>query len=312
MIEYTPENWLAVSFSLRGSVIPRIAVRTVVTTVIGLGAAYLRMRYNFGIPTLLHTLVGVVLGLLLVFRTNASYDRWWEGRKFLGNIVNSSRDLMRQICSWIPHDQVDGKESERSRLTRYLGAMYRLEVQALRDEDALDAVSPWLRPDEIAHLQERGFRPNVIATWISQRLAAYCRRGELPPPLLASMDRNLTEINDAQGACQRILHTPMPLAYAQHSKLFVSLFCFTVPFAISESMGWFTPFAAALLCFAFFGIDEIGVEIEDPFGLDPNDLPMEDIGDSIDASTLEIADAAASFSTEAPVAERLTATRGLG
>lgn len=312
MIEYTPENWLAVSFSLRGSVIPRIAIRTAVTTLIGLGAAVLQVYYGFGIPTLLHTLVGVVLGLLLVFRTNASYDRWWEGRKFLGMIVNRSRDLMRQICSWVPSEAADGQESERSRLARYLSAMYRLEVQALQDEDDLDAIAAWLRPDELALLREREFRPQVVASWISKRLAGYYAQGEVPAPLLAAMDRNLTEINDAQGACQVILTTPMPLAYAQHSKLFVSLFCFTVPFAISQSMGWFTPFAAALLCFAFFGIDEIGVEIEDPFGDDPNDLPMEDIGDSIDASTLEIAAAQSNFSQQTPAVESLTAARGLG
>ncbi len=306
MIEYEAENWWAVSFHFRGSVIPRIAVRASVATLIGLLAATLfHFDERFAIPTLLHTLVGLVLGLLLVFRTNASYDRWWEGRKFLGTIINRSRDLMRQIATYIPDEELAG-ESERKRLARYLGAMYRLCCQSLREEDDLDALEGYLSDKEREALTARSFRANTVATWIAARLAAQASKRRVSDRLVAAMDANLTAINDAVGACHRILHTPVPLAYAQHTKLFVSLFCFTVPFAIVREMTWFTPFASALLTFAFFGIDEIGVEIEDPFGFDPNDLPMEDIGDAIDASTVEIADCASAvpdLAEPAPVDE---------
>ncbi len=102
------------------------------------------------------------------------------------------------------------------------------------------------------------------------------------------MDANLTTMIGGLGGCERIRRTPVPFAYAQHIKVFVVLFCYTVPFALVEALGIYTPIAAAVLSFALFGIDEIGVEIEDPFGTDPNDLPMERIGDTIEASCREL------------------------
>jgi putative membrane protein len=98
---------------------------------------------------------------------------------------------------------------------------------------------------------------------------------------LAVMDQNLTSFSDSWGGAERILKTPIPFAYAHHIKAFLALFAFTVPFALSDQMGWLTPVAAAAIAFALFGIDEIGVEIEDPFGYDPNDLPLDEVGATI-------------------------------
>ena len=90
---------------------------------------------------------------------------------------------------------------------------------------------------------------------------------------------------ESLAGCERILRTPVPFAYAQHIKTLVAIFCFTAPFTMSDAMGWLTPIASGLLAFSLFGIDEIGVEIEDPFGYDANDLPVDAIGDGIDAAT---------------------------
>jgi putative membrane protein len=90
------------------------------------------------------------------------------------------------------------------------------------------------------------------------------------------------------GGAERIVKTPVPFAYAQHIKIFVTLFCLTVPFAMSSSLHWLTPAGAALLGFALIGIDEIGVEIEEPFGYDPNDLPLDLILQTIDKDTAEV------------------------
>jgi putative membrane protein len=102
------------------------------------------------------------------------------------------------------------------------------------------------------------------------------------------MDTNLTALVDLHSGCERIVRTPIPFAYAQHIKLFVTLWCFTVPFAIVDAMQSYTWFASAVLAFALFGIDEIGVEIEDPFGYDDNDLPIDRIGQTIKASMSDI------------------------
>jgi putative membrane protein len=105
---------------------------------------------------------------------------------------------------------------------------------------------------------------------------------------LRAFDANLSALIQALGGCQRIRRTPVPFAYAQHIKIFVVLFCYTVPFAMADQLHGYTWVAAGVLAFALFGIDEIGVEIEDPFGYDANDLPLEKIGDTIDASLREI------------------------
>ena len=109
---------------------------------------------------------------------------------------------------------------------------------------------------------------------------------------MRALDSNISALVKSLGGCERIRRTPVPFAYAQHIKIFVVLFCYTVPFAMADSLHQYTWVAAGVLSFALFGIDEIGVEIEDPFGYDPNDLPLDNIGDTIDASLREIESAA--------------------
>ena len=130
-------------------------------------------------------------------------------------------------------------------------------------------------------------RPVVMIAWLSSKLAAEAKAGNLTEQRLQVIDANLTTFHDILGACERILKTPVPFAYAQHIKTFLVMFCFTAPFAIVADMKWYTPIAAAILAFAMFGIDEIGVEIEDPFGYDPNDLPLDAIGEGIELTTGE-------------------------
>ena len=122
-------------------------------------------------------------------------------------------------------------------------------------------------------------------------LAKSASEGRLSPEKLHFMDANVTQIIDLFGGAERIMKTPIPFAYAQHIKTFLMLFCFTAPFAMVDAMRWLTPAVSALLAFALFGIDEIGVEIEDPFGYDENDLPLDEIGGRIAADTAEIATA---------------------
>jgi putative membrane protein len=291
MVEYEPKSWSKVAVQLRGSVVPRVIGRTLAASLIGVVALYVHRTSGFGIAPILHTLVGAALGLLLVFRTNASYDRWWEGRRLLGMLVNRSRDLARQVASYVPERAPNGvarSENERTTLARWVVLFYRLSAQTLRAERDLAPVMPLVRDDEVRTLEAATHRPNVVYTWISRRLAEHANAGAFSEQRLVAMDANLTSLQDSLGACERIMKTPVPFAYAQHCKLLVTIFCFTVPFAMAKDLGWFTPFGAAVVAFALFGVDEIGVEIEDPFGHDANDLPVEAIGDTIERDTREL------------------------
>ena len=123
---------------------------------------------------------------------------------------------------------------------------------------------------------------------MSKHLRGEVTAGRLSEQRLQMLDANLMAFNDALGGAERILRTPIPFAYAQHIKIFVVLFCFTAPFVMADVMGWATPVAVAFLAIALFGIDEIGVEIEEPFGDDPNDLPLDAIGNGIEKAVAEV------------------------
>jgi ion channel-forming bestrophin family protein len=284
MIDYENRRWLRILFQLRGSVLPGLLPRILFVAAIGALAAFLLDTRGFKIPAIAHTLVGVALGLLLVFRTNTSYDRYWEGRRLLGTMVNRCRDLARQVVAYLA---VDGEaaRAERARVVRLTAAFYALVRQHLRGERALEELGEQLTAEERAQLAAVACRPIHAAAWISEALSRAAAAGRLSEQRLQLMDANLTALLDSLGGCERILRTPIPFAYAQHIKTFLFLFLASAPFAMVEAMRWFTPAAAAVLAFALFGIEEIGVEIEDPFGTDPNDLPLDRIGETIARDT---------------------------
>jgi len=282
MIEYDGRSWVAILVRVRGSVVPRLLPRMLLAAAFGVGAVLLLEHHAFKIPTLAHTLVGVALGLLLVFRTNASYDRYWEGRRLIGAMVNRTRDIGRQITVY-----VEGAET-RTKLATLVRAFYWLSAQTLRKHDNLDELAHVLDDAQRARLAPVAHRASVVLTWITELVRAEAAAGRLSEQRLQLVDANLTGFNDYLGGAERILRTPIPFAYAQHIKIFVVLFCFSAPFAMADLMGWATPAVAALLALALFGIDEIGVEIEDPFGDDPNDLPIDSIGKRIDVAIAEI------------------------
>ncbi|MBX7083886.1 MAG: hypothetical protein K1X88_32045 [Nannocystaceae bacterium] len=286
MIDYDPKSWLRIVLTLHGSVVPRLLVRVAIAAALGVLAVWLHRTNDASIPPLAHTLIGVALGLLLVFRTNASFGRYVEARELLGRIVNASRDVARQVVAYVaPHP---GKAAVCEDMQRWVGAFYWLLVQSVRDERDLGKLGERLRADERARLEPARSRAPVVMTWLSARLVQAQRDGHLDAEQLRAIDGNLGALVAALGGCERIRRTPVPFAYAQHIKIFVVLFCYTVPFAMAESLQAYAPVAAAVLAFALFGIDEIGVEIEDPFGTDPNDLPMERIGETVEGSLRDI------------------------
>lgn len=282
MIDYDIRSWPNIIFRIRGSVIPRIMTNVVLNVGIGIAAVLALEHHDFKIPGVAHTLVGVALGLLLVFRTNASYDRYWEGRRLLGSMVNRTRDLARQVANYV------GSEQRRAEIARLIPAFYRLSAQTLRKEKGLGRAEALLTPEQCRALEGLNHRAPVVIRWIGDHLHAEAAAGRLSEARLQVMDANLTGFNDYLGGAERILKTPIPFAYAQHIKMFLMLFCFTAPFVLAEIMGWITPVACAFLALALFGIDAIGVEIEDPFGDDPNDLPLDAIGDGIERAVGEI------------------------
>ena len=131
MIEYDARAWVRMSFSLRGSVLPRLLPRVALAALLGGGAVLFLRATGFHLPSTAHTMLGVALGLLLVFRTNTAYDRFWEGRRLLGMYTNRARDLARQLVAYI--DAAPGSEGEKHRdeLLRLIGLNYAVMCQTL-------------------------------------------------------------------------------------------------------------------------------------------------------------------------------------
>jgi len=288
MVTYQTKSWWKILLRWRGSVLPGVIGRVLLAGALGTLAAWLNQERGVAMPALAHGLVGVALGLLLVFRTNASYDRFWEGRRMLGNLVNRTRDFARQVTTLIDGDG-DDVRAARERLVRRLNLLYALIRQYLRKERDLAALGALATAEERAALEPVAVRPTVAFTWMSAELVALARAGHLSEQRLMLLDANLTNFADAWGGAERIMKTPIPFAYAHHIKAFLMLFVFTAPFAMAASMHWETPAAAAVLAYGLFGIDEIAVEIEDPFGYDDNDLPLDAVGEVIAKDSADIA-----------------------
>ncbi|HKA87177.1 MAG TPA: bestrophin family protein [Haliangiales bacterium] len=287
MVDYDAKSWFGLMFQMRGAVLPRVLGRMVLVAAIGVVAALLFERNGMYVPPVGHTLVGVALGLLLVFRTNTAYERFWDGRRLFGTLVNHMRDFARQATSYLPD------ADDRRLLVRYIQLTYVLIRQHVRRERDLAVVGGLATDEERAALEPAACRPMLPMRWISDRLAQRANAQALHEGRVRMLDIHLSVIAECLGGAERILTTPIPFAYAQHIKSFLALFCLTAPFAIVQVMGWYTPLASAIVAFALFGIDEIGVEIEEPFGYDPNDLPLDRFGETISRDIRQIAEAPA-------------------
>jgi ion channel-forming bestrophin family protein len=224
--------------------------------------------------TAVHALVGPALGLLLVFRTNSSYDRWWEGRKLWGTIVNTSRNLARAVTVHLA--------DEPERVSRILALVVAWPFSAMHALRGTEHTPEGLDPRDLEVVSGAYHLPTAIARRISALLEERRRDARLPDIVFSSIDANCQTLVDCIGACERIHKTPLPFAYVVHLRRAVVLFCATLPFALLSKFGVVVSLVDTfIVSYIMLGIEEIGVEIEDPFGGDANDLPLKRICASI-------------------------------
>lgn len=271
------KHWFQTAFQLKGSVIPSIVGRTTICGLFGvLISVFAYLQYPVALPALTSLIPNIVLGLLLVFRTNTAYERFWEGRKLWGVIVNTTRNLSRHIWIVIPVKQPEDREGKVAAL-KLLVAFAIATKQHLRQE-ALDAeVATLIAPAKFRKLQTMPHPPLEIAFWIGDYLQDQYSHQQFDSYQLMAMQTLLNGLVDSLGGCERILKTPMPMAYSIHLKQLLLLYCLSLPFQTVGQLGWWTGAVVALISFTLFGIEEIGIEIENPFGHDANDLPLNTI-----------------------------------
>ena len=275
-------NWFKIAFRIEGSVIPTILDRVLCCGAFGLFISVLAFyKIPVGAKALVGVVPSIVLGLLLVFRTNTAYERFWEGRKAWGALVNNIRNLSRLI--WVAIAEIDlTHRQEKEEILKLLVAFAVATKLHLRSQPVDDRVAGLVSPQQFAKLQVTTNPPLEIAFWISDYLQATEEYGQISLYQMNQLQGILNIMVDTLGVCERILRTPMPLAYAIHLKQLLLIYCLLLPFQIVDELRWWTAPAIALVSFTLFGIEAIGVEIENPFGTDPNDLPLDTICDTIE------------------------------
>ncbi|MTJ32888.1 bestrophin family protein [Aphanizomenon sp. UHCC 0183] len=270
-------SWFESALQIKGSVIAAIYKRVLLCGAFGV---LISILYHLKIPVsqpILGTVIpSIVLGLLLVFRTNTAYERFWEGRKCWGAIVNTIRNLARQI--WVSIDEKEPEDKDHKiealNLLVAFGIATKLHLRSEPINSDLEALMP---DSKYITLKIINNPPLEIAFWISDYLQQQYHRNCINSYQLTSMQELLNILVDNLGSCERILRTPMPLAYAIHLKQLLLLYCFLLPFQIVQSLDWWTGLISALVSFTLLGIEAIGLEIENPFGYDENDLPLDAI-----------------------------------
>lgn len=256
IVRERPSPW-GVFFVLRGSLVPRIwpqVAGVALVSALVVGAHRVWPSFAPGFSQAPFALIGVALSIFLSFRNSASYDRWWEARRLWGRIIGTARDLARQT---LPLDAEGAVSPERRRILEAAAAFAAALVAQLRGAAPPPTESAQGRLDAIAH-----------------EIAAAGRAGRLDPMQALLLQQSLERLSQAAVGCERMANTPLPFAYTLLLHRTAYLFCFLLPFGLADGLGWATPLASALVAYTYFGLDALGEELEEPFGLEPNDLPI--------------------------------------
>lgn len=286
MIVRSKPSTLSLFFILRGSIVPAIAPRVATMSgfaVLVLAFDHWRPGWFDNVSVAPFTLLGLSLSIFLGFRNNACYDRWWEARKLWGQLVYELRCLARETTVLLAEEEA----VVRQRIVRRLiGFTYALKAR-LRGTDGIAAIKPWVPGKDIPKLRVRRNLPDAMVQQLSAEYTACLRKGSLTDILYQSFAARLAAVSGVQAGCERINSTPLPFAYTLLLHRTAILFCLLLPFALVGSFGWVTPVIEAILAYAFFGLDALGDELEDPFGIAQNDLPLDAMTRAIEIDLLD-------------------------
>jgi putative membrane protein len=287
VIEYDRTRWWRTCLAFRGTVLPHVLGRVGILTGFCLALTvlneYVLQQSGYPLPALDqlgHSVLGITVSLLIVFRTNSSYARFWEGRTLWGALVNGSRNLVRLGAAHAGH-----AEDLARLVTAYVIAI----KQNLRDDRDLSAIRPLVSGVLYDEASAARNPPSVLARALSEWIRQRREAGRLDMQMAAMLERVLMDLVNAQGGCERIHITPLPFVYVGLIKELVLVYLVTLPFVLVSRMGFAAPVTVAVVSLAMFGIEDAGVEIEDPFGSGPNHLPLDVICANLARDTAQIA-----------------------
>lgn len=286
MISYNPKEWFTFIFRFHKA----DTFRKLLPLIIGICIyawfiAFLELEYfNFfanshlkNLPVM-HTLLGFVLSLLLVFRTNTAYDRWWEGRKLWGSLVNNSRNLAIKLSVILEDAEPDERLFFRKIIPAYAYALHnhlqaentRLQLFELEDKTAV-----------FSSINEDKHVPNQVALLMFQHINSIYKSKIISGDQLIILNAEIQSFTEICGACERIKNTPIPFSYSGFIKKFIFFYVMSLPFGYVFTLGYYVIPVVAFIFYVLASLETIAEEIEDPFGKDANDLPTEKIAKNI-------------------------------
>jgi len=288
MIAYNPKDWLKLIFIFHKSdtfrmLLPALLIAAAYSTLL----TYLSLEVHyleFKSTTVIHSLLGFVISMLLVFRTNTAYDRWWEGRKLWGELVNSSRNFALKINTMIPPESKKEKEN----LITLIGNFPFVLKEHLRGRfKAVEFETN--KTITIEDLNKVNHKPNALIWAIEKEVMQAYKNKNITNEQLLLLNDELKTMANVCGACERIKNTPIPYSYSMFLKKFIFAYVFTMPLGFVYDFKYWTAPIVVFIFYAFASIELIAEEIEDPFGTDANDLPLDAIAITIRTNVKEIA-----------------------
>lgn len=278
MIDYDPKDWLRFIFSIHKSdTIRKMAPVLLGMTVYCALVAYFVIEYLHPGPdsdlkniAIMHSLLGFVISLLLVFRTNTAYDRWWEGRKAWGTLTNNSRNLALKLAHILDPDDAESRQFFRAMIPNYAFAL----KNHLRGVVLVDELEPC--PDfDPTQVDPAKHQPNQMAMRLFSKLDELYQRGTIRAEHLLVLNIEFSTFTDVCGICERIHSTPIPFSYSSFLKKFIAVYCLTLPLGYVLSLHYWVIPVVLIVFYVLASLELIAEEIEDPFGTDANDLPTD-------------------------------------
>jgi len=286
MIKYNPKSWFRLIFAIHKSDTVRILWKELLYMIaLSLIIAYVEIEYFpdthqvLSNLTVVYSLIGFVISMLLVFRTNTAYDRWWEGRKKWGELVNDTRNFSIKLSSLIA-----GKE-DRLFLARMIGNFVYASKEHLREGVIWEELD--LTVEERTYFQSKDHVPMMIVKAMYDKLKALKQSGQISEMEFLALDTNLNALMNSLGACERIKNTPIPYSYSLFLKKFIFIYTSTLPLAFVTVFGYYSAIIAVFVFYVIVSMEVLAEEIEDPFGTDDNDLPTDSLCEKIKTNAYE-------------------------
>lgn len=279
MIVHPRPDVLRVLFTLKGSIVKRIALRCLMVTVLAALIVLVERHFPaffYPVSATPFTLLGLSLSIFMSFRNNACYDRWREGRKAWGKLIIETRSFVRESV-------VIADPALRGELLRNLCGFAHALNARLRNEDDLAAARPWLA-------SPAAMSPHNVCNSILSEIGGHCsqlaEQQQISDWRYSVLEQRLVGLSEVQATCERIKGTPLPFPYTLLLHRTIYIFCLLLPFALAEPLGWLAPLFTTIVGYTFFGLDAIGNELEDPFGRDENDLPTDALVRTVERDVL--------------------------